>query len=202
MESPDHWSAARQKLWRTRLSLIRDNEHICRIEQPAYKRRWDEQWKIGNRWESGQPAYDAEFLEAFDWWLSEKAEWFLEKREEGGPVSLQDWTQALWADARVQAAWPIAAEAIHKLELWKYEQKESASRRMPLLDASQTAFATYFKSLVKDQTVPENIPFAVPWDKIKGTVPANVKRIRGKLNVPRERFRLTADSQYRVAQPL
>ena len=37
---------------------------IRRIEQPVYKRRWDEQWKVGNRWQSGQPAYDAEFIEA------------------------------------------------------------------------------------------------------------------------------------------
>ena len=53
---------------------------------------------------------------------------------------------------------------------------------------------------MKAQSVPEHIPYAVPWEKVKGTVPAQVKRIRGKLNVPRERFRITADGQYRVAQ--
>lgn len=31
-------------------AVIRDNEHIRRIEQPVYKRRWDEQWKVSNRW--------------------------------------------------------------------------------------------------------------------------------------------------------
>jgi hypothetical protein len=32
--------------------------------------------------------------------------------------------------------------------------------------------------------------------------PAAVKRIRGKLNVPRERFWLTGTGRYRQAQPL
>src|SRR5205085_10244457 len=115
---PAGWSAARRKLWQQRLALIRDKEHVRRIEQPVYKRRWDEQWKVGNRWEAGQHAYDAEFSEAFDWWLSEKAEWWLEKRKSGGPVALDDWAVALWSDPRVQAAWPVAADAQHRLELW------------------------------------------------------------------------------------
>jgi hypothetical protein len=61
------------------LEVIRGNEHIRRIEQPVYKRRWDEQWKVGNRWQCGAVAYDAELIEAFNWWLAEKAEWCLER---------------------------------------------------------------------------------------------------------------------------
>jgi len=72
----------------------------------------------------------------------------------------------------------------------------------PVLDASATAFASHFKSLVRDQTVPEGIPFAVPYDKIKPPVPKSVQRIRGKLNVPRERFWLTDAGEYRVAKPV
>ena len=53
---PDGWSEARKKLWEARLSTIRDNEHIRRIEQPVYKRRWDEQWKVGNEWRCGEIA--------------------------------------------------------------------------------------------------------------------------------------------------
>ena len=53
---PKEWSKERKALWRTRLEIIRDNEHVRRIEQPVYKRRWDEQWKVGNRWVCGQPA--------------------------------------------------------------------------------------------------------------------------------------------------
>ena len=86
------------------------------------------------------------------------------------------------------------------LQLWKHQQKNVSAVHLPLLDASDTAFTRYLKNLVKEQSVPENIPFAVPWDEIKVAVPAQVKRIRGKLNVPRERFRTTSDGQYRVAR--
>ena len=87
---------------------LRELESLIRcIEQPVYKRRWDKHWKVGNRCQSGLPAYDAEFIEAFDWWLSEKAEWWLEKKKTGGPVALDDWTTALLKDSRVAAAWPI-----------------------------------------------------------------------------------------------
>mgnify|MGYP001055837620 CR=1 FL=1 len=54
-------------------------------------------------------------------------------------------------------------------------------------------FERFFRNLVKSQSVPEKIPWAVPWEELeeKMRIPASVKRIRGKLNVPRERFRLT-----------
>jgi hypothetical protein len=169
----------------------------------VYKRRWDEQYKIGNRWQCGQPAYDAEFLDAFAWWLSEKAEWWLEHKKTGGPVDVAEWAAALASDSRVEAAWPVVAEAEHRLEQWKQRDgKDGAAAGKP--NASAAAFLRYFKALVKEQTVPENIPFAVPWDELekKAKVPAIVKQIRGKLNVPRERFWLTADGTYRVARPV
>jgi len=200
---PQGWSEAKKALWKKRLELIRDNEHIRRIEQPVYKRRWDEQWKVGNRWQCGQPAYDAEFLDAFSWWLSEKAEWHLEHVARG-PMALDAWAAALWSDARIQAAWPVAAEAIHRLEVWKESRKEHPGAVPPAPDAGLRAFERFFRDLVKDQAVPENIPFAVPWDELekkKVKVPAYVKRIRGKLNVPRERFWITADGAFRQAQP-
>ncbi len=58
--------------------------------------------------------------------------------------------------------------------------------------------------LVKEQSVPENIPFAVPWQELekKLEVPAAVKKIRGKLNVPRERFRVTEAGQFIQAKVL
>jgi type I restriction-modification system DNA methylase subunit len=193
---PANWSVARRELWRERLMLIRDNEHIRRIEQSIYKRRWDEQWKVGNRWERGQPAYDAELIDAFSWWLSEKAEWWLEQC--GEPVSLDKWEGALWKDTRIQVAWPVIAEAQHRLELWKDGQKKVAGRP-PVLDPSHAAFTKFFKALVKEQTVPERIPFGIPFDKLKIKVSAQVKSIRGTLNVPRERFNVTEAGLYRVA---
>jgi hypothetical protein len=41
----------------------------------------------------------------------------------------------------------------------------------------------------------------VSYDKLKQTISAQVKKIRGKLNVPRERFWQTADGLYQVAAP-
>src|SRR5205814_2957840 len=90
------WPGERRAVWEARLESIRDNEHIRRIEQPVYKRRWDEQWKVGNRWECGSVAYAQELIDAFTWWLSEKAEWHLEHKANGGPTSLQDWSAALF----------------------------------------------------------------------------------------------------------
>jgi len=174
---PTEWSDERKKRWRVRLEVIRDNEHIRRIEQPVYKRRWDEQWKVGNGWQCGPVAYDAEFVDAFEWWLSEKVEWWLEKKAGGGPVELEKWSAAVWQDTRVQAAWGVVRETLERLE-----------RRV--------AFSRYFTTLVKEQSVPDNIPAAVPWEKIETKVPASVKRIRGKLNVPREPFRITTDGHY------
>jgi hypothetical protein len=189
---PAAWSDAKKTLWRARLEAIRDNEHVRRIEQPVYKRRWDEQYKIGNRWECGQPAYDAEFLDAFDWWLSEKAEWWLEHPNKGKPVELDTWTKALWDDARVQAAWPVAVETRERLEAWKEERPVGEA------SAAYPVFTRYFRNLVKEQAVPDDIPYAVPWDELEKTrkIPAAVKRIRGKLNVPRERFRVNKAGLY------
>ncbi|MBM4087600.1 MAG: hypothetical protein FJ272_22655 [Planctomycetes bacterium] len=64
--------------------------------------------------------------------------------------------------------------------------------------ALRTSFAKFLKALVKDQSVPADIPWAVPWAELEKTmkVPASVKRLRGKLNVPRERFRTTTAMQY------
>lgn len=79
------------------------------IAEVFYKRRWDEQWKVGNRWQCGPVAYDAELIEAFSWWLAEKAEWWLEQQQQA--VSFDEWVTALWQDRRVQAAWPVVAAA-------------------------------------------------------------------------------------------
>jgi len=48
------------------------------------------------------------------------------------------------------------------------------------------------------ETVPEGIPPPVPWEQLekKREIPASAKRIRSKLNVPRERFHLTFDGRY------
>ncbi len=162
---PEDWSEDRRRLWINRFIAIRDNEHIQRIEKPVYKRRWY------------QPAsYEKQFEKAYVWWLMEKAEWWLEKKKAGGPVTIDDWAEALWEDNRIQAASEIAKRA-----------------------KTLGAFLKVLKKVVNETTVPEEIPFAVPWAElqIKGKkIPAKVKNIRGKLNVPRERFRLKGKNEY------
>jgi hypothetical protein len=201
---PAGWPAERRALWNARLAAIRDDEHIRRIEQPVYKRRWDEQWKVGNEWRCGQVAYAAEFVDAFEWWLREKAEWWLEHKKNGGPVELDDWVAALWKDPRVQAAWPVTAEQAAFLEHEKAREKaetegdEAPAQAKP--DADLAGFAKAFKRIIDDETVPEGLPWAIPFNesenKQKTKVPARVKSIRGNLNVPRERFHLRGKTTY------
>ena len=133
-----------------------------------YKRRW-------YRKESDE----REFQRAFEWWLLEKAEWWLEHKAQGGPVALGQWVDALWQDERVLAA----AEVINPEGL-----------------GDPQGFTRLFKSIVVESTVLDWIPPAMPWEqvekKFKAKVPARAKKIRGKLNVPRERFRLTDEGEY------
>ena len=198
----------RRALWEARLAAIRDNEHVRRIEQPVYKRRWDEQWKVSNRWMACPVAYAQEFVDAFRWWLAEKAEWHLEHKANGGPIGPDAWTAALWKDSRIQAAWPVAAEAMAQVEAWKQEAKATAegadkiaNRRSPIANPAE-AFARFLKETVNDESVPAGIPPAIPWDDLaamKKWTSAQLKKaqaVRGKLNVPRERFRQTEDGQY------
>jgi hypothetical protein len=197
------WPEARRALWEARLQSIRDNEHIRRIEQPVYKRRWDEQWKVSNRWMAGPVAYAQEFVDAFRWWLAEKAEWHLEHKATGGPLQLGPWTVALWKDQRIQAAWPVVADCVHRVDRWKCDTAEKKEgRRPPKLDASYEAFAKFLKETVADESVPAGIPPAVPWDDLaakKKWTNAQLKKaqaVRGKLNVPRERFRQTESGEF------
>lgn len=92
----------------------------------------------------------------------------------------------------IQAAWPIIADALSQVEAWKLESKGSNPSSPPKPDASSSAFTRFFRDTVNDETVPEGIPPAVPWEELekKMKVPKQAKNVRGKLNVPRERFRL------------
>jgi hypothetical protein len=194
---PSGWPAARKKLWEARLAAIRDNEHIRRIEQPVYKRRWDEQWKVSNSWLAGPVAYAQELVDAFRWWLVEKAEWHLEHKAKGGPLSLDAWSIALASDARVQAAWPVIADAMTEIETWKLQIKRGANgsekivNRKSAIVNSSAALIKFFRDAVNEETVPDGIPAGVSWEELekKMTVPKQAKNVRGKLNVPRERFR-------------
>jgi hypothetical protein len=202
---PTDWPKSRRALWEARLAAIRDNEHIRRVEQPVYKRRWDEQWKVGNRWTCGPAAYAQELVDAFVWWLSEKAEWHLEHKAKGSPISLSDWSAALFKDVRIAAAWPVAADALYEVEKYKWDaldEDKKETRRKPKSDDSYTAFERFFRNIVLAQSVPHGIPPASPWNELaakKKWSPAQLKKaqsVRGKLNVPRERFQQMSPTHF------
>lgn len=201
---PSKWTLRRKNLWKARLTVISSNEHIRRIEQPVYKRRWDEQWKVGNQWRFGSIAYAAEFVEAFEWWLMEKSEWWLENKKNGGPVEFDNWAQTMWKDARINAAWTVAAEEYAKLrddKTLRGASEDSQSSSSPTIPATDfVGFKREFKRIVDTETVAEKIPFAIPYEelekKLKRKIPGNVLKVRGKLNVPRERFHLRDKTQY------
>jgi hypothetical protein len=204
---PKDWSDERKRLWEARLAAIRDSEHIRSIEQPVYKRRWDEQWKVGNSWRSGDLAYSAEFISAFEYWLMEKAEWWLENKKHGPPIEFGDWAQALWMDDRIRAAWLVAAEQYSFLEYETASEKaEENGSAVPVrrnVAADSSSFTRKFKKIVEEETVPEGFPGGVDYDeltrRLKREVPAKLKRIRGKLNVARERFHSVGPGQYKWA---
>jgi hypothetical protein len=139
--------------------------------------------------------------------LKEKAEWWLEHKRHGGPVELGEWTQALWEDDRIQAAWPVAAEQYAFLADEKAREKaevdgDPAPARQSLASDS-SGFARQFKEVVEEETVPEGFPFGLDYDelekKLKKEAPAKLKRVRGKLNIPRERFHSVGRGQYKWA---
>ncbi len=164
---PEHFSAQRKALWKLRMEIIQANEHIRRIEQPVYKRRWYR--KVSD---------EKELVRAYEWFLLEKAEYWLEKVNKKHAVEVSAWAKSLWEDDRIRAG----AQAIHAVE-------------------HMDDFVKLFKSIVKESAVPAWIPSAMAWEQVEKKfktkkVPAIAKKIRGKLNVPRERFRVQEDGQY------
>ena len=59
------------------------------------------------------------------------------------------------------------------------------------------------KEVIEEETVPEGFPFGVDYGelekKLKKETPAKLKKVRGKLNVPRERFHSVGRGQYKWA---
>ena len=57
-----------------------------------------------------------------------------------------------------------------------------------------------FKRIIDDETVPEGIPWATPHEELehkrKVRVAVKVKSIRGKFNVPRQRFHVRGKTEY------
>jgi hypothetical protein len=89
------------------------------------------------------------------------------------------------------------------LAVWKQEQSGRRDPTLAAADAGRLAFLRFFKAMLKEMTVPEGLPFGTAWEQVETThtVGAAVKKVRGKLNVPRERFWVTTAGTYRQASP-
>src|SRR5207244_794182 len=116
---------------------------------------------VGNRWMAGPVAYAQELIDAFTWWLSEKAEYYLEHKVHGGQIALADWSAALFKDTRVAAAWEVAADAVLTVEKFKFDAldpEKKETHRVPKRDDSYTAFERFFRDTVLDESVAHGIP--------------------------------------------
>lgn len=97
---------------------------------------------------------------------------------------------------------------MNRVESWKQEAKsvernsgQIVNRKSEIVNSFE-AFAKFLKETVTDESVPSGIPPALPWDDLaakKKWKPAELKKgqaVRGKLNVPRERFRQDEDKLF------
>jgi len=157
------WPPEQKALWQARLDTTAENDFISQLEHPAYKRRWEE------------PFDDKDFLQAYEWWLREKAEYLLETGHNGGPVSLEVWAAELWKDARVQAAYTVAVEIGVALGDVDYQR-----------DRNNASFSKHLKRIIDVETVPDKrSDFNQKHRKLRGINPD--KHLPN--GVPRERFR-------------
>jgi hypothetical protein len=134
-----------------------------------------------------------------------KAECYLERKAHGGALALQDWSAVLFKDSRISAAWPVIADAIYEVEKYKFDaldEEKKEARCKPKADDSYSAFERFFRDIVIDQSVAHGIPPAKPWNELterKKWTSAQLKtaqRVRGKLNVPRERFQQMSPTHF------
>ncbi|MDP2919394.1 MAG: hypothetical protein Q8O43_04155 [Dehalococcoidia bacterium] len=165
--SPPDWSVEQRRLWQARLDAIAEEEFIGQVENPAYKRRWEE------------PFGDKDFLTAYEWWLREKAEWWLENKHKGGPISLDVWAAELWQDRRVRAAYEAALEIGQAIGDKDYQREAENGNQ-----------ARHLKRVIEEETVPDRRDaFKKKHEKLR-SISAEKHLPNG---VPRERFRSVTD---------
>lgn len=149
---PGDWDEQRKRIWLARLTVIQTNEHVSRIENQVYKRRWV------------YPDFELEFDKSYKWWLREKAEFFLERTARGGPVSLADWAEGLWKDARIRAAAGIHCDG-------------------PITNAKM--FEPILRQAVEEETVPDDeVYFKARHEQLRGSLKVPRERFRSLTSKP------------------
>jgi len=207
-EIPDHYGAEHRARIRRRMEVIESNPRIALLEQPAYKRRWQ------------TPDLHKEAVKAAGSWLLDRLEDLFAPAADDdpdGPLStprpyrLEEVVSAWQRDPRVAAAARVwagtgdvdltlvaekllqdnalpdnpyrlyTAEGLRKLDAWKktWHLQDLEDSEQPLVDPDTGA------SL-------DEIPLPPKYVKKDFSTP-RAFQIRGKLDVPRERFVLYAD---------
>ncbi|MBN1536877.1 MAG: BREX-2 system adenine-specific DNA-methyltransferase PglX [Anaerolineales bacterium] len=159
-----------KNLTEARIAIIESNLDIGILEDPRYKRRW------------APPDYKKEFQEAAEWWLAEKLEFALEQY--GKPITLRQWVRLLHNDTRVNAVLEVLTNTqAYDLEgeLLKVIQTNSVPNR-PEHYLKPSGLR---KNMLWQQQDETSIP---PEFKRGDFSDGTAWSIRGKLNIPRERF--------------
>jgi len=151
-----------RSLTEARITVIKANPDIAMLEDSLYKRRWI------------PPDYEAEFRQAAAWWLAEKLEWALEQH--GRPISLREWVHVLGQDERVIAT----LEVLTSTPSFDLERE---LLRVIRANAVPDRPEHYLKSSGLRKLQVEGAEF-----KSTDFSDATAWRLRGKLNIPRERF--------------
>ena len=151
-----------KRLIQDRIEIIRTNEDIALLEDPLYKRRWI------------PPDYDKEFMEALEWWMREMAEWELEWA--GKPLHIKEWSRRLMAHERVRAALEVYCgtptyDPVVTIE--KIVKPEAVPNR-----PEHFMRASGLRKLARGEMEFKRADFS----------DGNAWKVRGKLNIPRERY--------------
>jgi hypothetical protein len=156
-------------LTEARMAIIEANPDIALLEDPLYKRRWI------------PPDYDQEFRDAAQWWLAEKLEWALEQH--GQPISLRQWARIMGRDERVTAT----LEGLTDTQMYDLDEE---LLKVIQANAVPNRPEHYLKpeGLRKFYTARQSDPPGTPQYKRAEFSDGTAWKLRGKLNIPRERF--------------
>ncbi len=152
-----------------RIAVIAANRDIDILEGPLYKRRWV------------PPNYETEFQQAAEWWLAELLEWALEQH--GRPISLRDWARILGKDERVIATIEVLTGTPAfdlERELLKVIRANCVPNR-PEHYLKPAGLRKFYAAWQSD-------PPKTPEYRSKEFSDRTAWKLRGKLNIPRERF--------------
>ncbi|WP_291980613.1 BREX-2 system adenine-specific DNA-methyltransferase PglX [Luteitalea sp.] len=183
-EVPAHWPEAYRRVVERRLLLIEDNSEIALVEQPAYKRRWNV-----DRWED----------------LAERAlrEWLLDRLE-----SVSYWPNvALTSAARLADHARHDAEFLRKAAIYRDRDEFDVSTLVAeLLESESVPFLSVLRykaaglekraqwesvwALQRREDAHESVGEIMGPPEYASSDFANTVywRLRGKLDVPKERF--------------